>query len=102
MAGKEVAVKKYVVRLDAEERRIDDQKTLARQIGAWQDHRNKHHPKANWQFTTADARVKLKRLYPQFEIIRPITSVPAPWCCAFDEKSQIQALDRTQPGLPIK
>jgi hypothetical protein len=28
--------------------------------------RNKHHAKANWQFKTADARVKLKRLYPQF------------------------------------
>jgi hypothetical protein len=25
-----------------------------------------HHAKANWQFKTADARVKLKRLYPQF------------------------------------
>jgi hypothetical protein len=25
------------------------------------------HAKANWQFKTADARVKLKRLYPQFE-----------------------------------
>ncbi len=32
-----------------------------------QDHRNKHHAKADWQFTTANARVKLKRLYPQFE-----------------------------------
>ena len=49
------------------DRRIADQKTLADQVGAWQDHRNKHHAKANWQFTTADARVKLKRLYPQFE-----------------------------------
>src|SRR5208337_2377900 len=33
---------------------------------AWEDHRNKHHAKANWQFTTDDARVKLKRLYPSF------------------------------------
>jgi len=31
------------------------------------DHRNKHHAKADWQFTTDDARVKLKRLYPHFE-----------------------------------
>ena len=37
---------------------------------AWQDHRNKHHAKANWQFKTADARVKLKRPYPQFEVTR--------------------------------
>jgi len=35
-------------------------------VNAWQHHRNKHHAKANWQFKTADARVKLKRLYPQF------------------------------------
>ena len=49
------------------DRRIDDQKTLGRQVSAWHSHRNKHHAKANWRFTTADARVKLKRLYPQFE-----------------------------------
>ena len=27
---------------------------------------------------------------------------PTPSCCSLDEKSQIQALDRTQPGLPLK
>ena len=49
------------------DRRIADKKILASEVKAWQDHRNKHHAKANWQFKTADARVKLKRLYPQFE-----------------------------------
>ena len=49
------------------DRRIDDRKTLVRQVNAWQDHRNTHHAKANWRFTPTDARVKLKRLYPQFE-----------------------------------
>ena len=49
------------------DRRIADKKLLAHEVTAWQDHRNKHHAKANWQFKTADARVKLKRLYPQFE-----------------------------------
>jgi hypothetical protein len=49
------------------DRRIADQKILAQQVGAWRDYRNKHHAKANWQFTTTDARFKLKRLYPQFE-----------------------------------
>ena len=39
---------------------------IADKLNAWQDHRNQHHAKANWQFKTADARVKLKRLYPQF------------------------------------
>ena len=49
------------------DRRIADKKILAHEVTAWQDHRNKHHAKADWQFTTANARVKLKRLYPQFE-----------------------------------
>ena len=45
-------------------RRISDKQTLIREVAAWQDHRNKHHAKADWQFTTDHARVKLKRLYP--------------------------------------
>ena len=48
------------------DRRIADKQILAHEVRAWQDHRNKHLAKANWQFKTADARVKLKRLYPQF------------------------------------
>ena len=48
-------------------RRIPDKQTLEQEVAAWQRHRNKHHAKADWQFTTDDARIKLKRLYPQFE-----------------------------------
>ena len=48
------------------DRRIAEKQILAHEVNAWQDHRNKHHAKANWQFKTAYARVKLKRLYPQF------------------------------------
>ena len=48
------------------DRRIPDKPTLAKEIAAWEAHRNKHHAKADWQFTTNDPRVKLKRLYPQF------------------------------------
>jgi hypothetical protein len=47
--------------------RIPDKLNLIEEVAAWEEHRNKHHAKADWQFTTADARVKLKRLYPQFE-----------------------------------
>ena len=47
------------------DRRIPDKETLAREVGAWEERRNKLNAKADWQFTTADARVKLKRLYPQ-------------------------------------
>ena len=48
-------------------RRIPDKSTLIEEVAAWQDNRNKHHIKADWQFKTDDARVKLKRLYPQFD-----------------------------------
>lgn len=48
------------------DRRIADKQTLTSEIAAWEADRNKHHAKADWQFTTADARVKLKRLYPSF------------------------------------
>jgi hypothetical protein len=44
-----------------------DKQILAHEVTAWHDHRNKHHAKADWKFTTANARVKLKRLYPQFD-----------------------------------
>ena len=48
------------------DRRIPDKQTLTREVAAWRDHRNKHHAKANWQFTNNDARIKLKHLYPSF------------------------------------
>jgi hypothetical protein len=46
--------------------RISDQKISSKEIAAWQKDRNKHHAKADRQFTTDDARVKLKHLYPTF------------------------------------
>jgi DDE superfamily endonuclease len=49
------------------DRRIPNEETLTCEVAAWQEHRNKHHTKADWQFTTEDARIKLKRLYPRFE-----------------------------------
>jgi len=46
------------------DRRIPDKQTLIGEVAAWQAQRNKKHAKADWQFTTEDARVRLKRLYP--------------------------------------
>ena len=46
------------------DRRIPDKQTLIEEVAAWECDRNKNHTKADWQFTTADARIKLKRLYP--------------------------------------
>ncbi len=45
-------------------RRIPDIETLEKQVAAWLQRRNKHHVKADWRFTTQDARIKLKNLYP--------------------------------------
>ena len=45
-------------------RRIPDQETLKHEIGAWQDARNQKAIRVNWRFTTEDARIKLKSLYP--------------------------------------
>ena len=46
------------------DRRIQDQPALKAETGAWLEKRNTHHAKANWRFTTKDARIKLKSLYP--------------------------------------
>jgi len=45
-------------------RRIPDRATLIREVAAWEERRNKACSKVIWQFTTADARIKLRRLYP--------------------------------------
>lgn len=46
------------------ERRIAQRATLAREIDHWLTARNRRKTFVNWQFTTADARIKLRRLYP--------------------------------------
>ena len=37
---------------------------LTAEINAWQSDRNKNNTKADWRFTTDNARIKLKELYP--------------------------------------
>jgi hypothetical protein len=46
------------------DRRVPDKQTLAKEVAAWGRHRNSHHAKADWHFSTDTARVKLKHLYP--------------------------------------
>jgi transposase len=46
------------------DRRIPDKETITSEVKAWTDTRNKEKSVVNWQFTTEDARIKLKRLYP--------------------------------------
>ncbi len=45
-------------------RRIPDQETLKQEVAAWERVRNRIATTVDWQFTTADARIKLKKLYP--------------------------------------
>lgn len=47
------------------DRRIAGIETMRRQVSAWELNRNNCQSKIDWQFTTADARIKLKRLYPK-------------------------------------
>lgn len=46
-------------------RRIEDQDTLKKETQVWMDTRNQFPSPMNWRFTTEDARIKLKRLYPK-------------------------------------
>jgi hypothetical protein len=45
-------------------RRIPDIVTMQNEVAAWEKNRNNCIRKIDWQFTAADARIKLKRLYP--------------------------------------
>lgn len=45
-------------------RHIATMDKIKEEVKAWQDNRNNRNSKINWQFTNAEARVKLKRLYP--------------------------------------
>ena len=46
-------------------RRIPDLQTLRSEVEAWQKHRNENAGRVDWRFTTDNARIKLKRLYPK-------------------------------------
>ena len=47
-------------------RRIPDLASMGQEVGAWASERNARQTKVDWHFTTEDARIKLKRLYPVF------------------------------------
>lgn len=56
-----------------EDRRVADRKIgslarLKREVATWDDDQNERIVGVSWRFTAADARVKLKRLYPTIEL----------------------------------
>ena len=53
------------------DRRLPDRATLTAEVAAWERDRNAAQCRVDWQFTTTEARVKLKRLYP---VLQPVSS----------------------------
>jgi len=53
------------------DRRLPDRATLTAEVAAWERDRNAAQGRVDWQCTTAEARVKLKRLYP---VLQPVNS----------------------------
>lgn len=49
------------------DRRLESYELLVTETAAWERNRNEHRTTIDWQFTTTDARIKLKRLYPSFQ-----------------------------------
>ena len=50
------------------DRRMPDPTTLAQEVAAWERQRNAAQCRVDWRFTTHDARIKLKRLYPSIQL----------------------------------
>jgi hypothetical protein len=64
MAEIEISV---LVRQCLGKRRVPDAQTLRREARAWYEARNQQQARVDWRFTTAEARTKLRRLYPSIE-----------------------------------
>jgi hypothetical protein len=47
---------------------MDNMENVRRAIAAWTDYRNTHAKGVDWQFTTDDARKKLKSIYPIYQV----------------------------------
>jgi hypothetical protein len=48
--------------------RVGDRPAIEQHLSAWERRRNDAKVKADWQFTTADARIKLRKLYPTVDV----------------------------------
>jgi hypothetical protein len=48
--------------------RVGDEPTLRERVAAWETDRNHRSKTIDWQFATADARIKLRRLYPKIQL----------------------------------
>lgn len=57
----------HVLNSQCLDRRIAEKEMLVSEAAAWERQRNQHASTVNWRFTTADARIKLRKLYPSFD-----------------------------------
>jgi transposase len=57
----------HILNTQCLKRHIATIEDIKKEVEAWQELRNNKNHKINWQFSTTDARIKLKRLYPSFE-----------------------------------
>ncbi len=48
-------------------RRIETREELEGEVAAWEEERNERGVGVRWRFTTADARIKLRQLYPAIQ-----------------------------------
>lgn len=60
-------IEQSVMARQALARRVPDRKTMEQVTKAWQQERNAAEASVDWQFTTEEARIKLKRLYPKID-----------------------------------
>lgn len=60
----EIELSVLQLQLQCLNRRIRDKQTLTSETGSWEQSRNDTHTTVRWHFTSADARIKLRRLYP--------------------------------------
>jgi hypothetical protein len=58
------------------DRRIPDQEELRQEVAAWEARRNSAQARTEWRFTTADARIKLKHLYPVTHLVADSSMAP--------------------------
>ena len=77
------------------DRRMATQPFLERQVSAWNRERNASATTVDWQFTTADARTKLKRLYPVIVVSEEDTPLPLGPAAALPP-AQAEARGKTQ------
>jgi DDE superfamily endonuclease len=61
-------IERSVLATQCLDRRIPDPTTLRQEVSAWERQRNTAQYRVDWRFTTHDARIKLKRLYPSIQL----------------------------------